>query len=100
MEWFQTLLTALILLALGASVFYSFSYRRKRDPALRGLSAAKMNISMGLLLLLLAVMQVSQFEMSSLRLVLGTVFALIGLFNLFAGLKNRTYFRSLQNKSS
>lgn len=100
MQWLQMLLTVLVLLALGCSVFYSFSYRRQRDPARRGLSAANMNISMGLLLLLLAVMQVSQFQMSSLRLVLGTVFALIGLFNLFAGLKNRSYFRSLQNKSS
>jgi hypothetical protein len=100
MEWIQTVLTGLILLALTSSVFYSFSYRRKREPAQRGMYAAKMNISMGLLLLLLAAMQVSQFEMSLFRMIFSTAFALIGLFNLFAGFKNRSYFRSLQNKSS
>lgn len=100
MNMFQMLMTALSLVALGSSVFYSFHYRRQRDPAAKGLSAAKMNISMGLLLLLFAVMQVAFFEMSSLRMVIGTLFALVGLFNLFAGLKNRSYFQSQMSKPS
>lgn len=100
MEWIQTLFIVLILLALAGSVFYSIRYRTQRDPAVKGLSAANMNISMGLMLMLLAFMQAFLFEMSTLRLVLATVFALIGLFNLFAGFKNRSYFQTLRNKSS
>ncbi|WP_438446142.1 YtpI family protein [Gorillibacterium sp. sgz5001074] len=95
MQWFQLLFITLILIALAGSVFYSFRYRRQRDPAAKGLSAAKMNISMGALLLLLALMQATLFEMSTLRLVMATLFALIGLFNLFAGFKNRSYYRTL-----
>ncbi|MNI96397.1 hypothetical protein D3C73_1548320 [compost metagenome] len=57
-----------------------------------------MNICMGLMLIGIAVLQVSLFEMSSLRLVLGTLFALIGLFNVFAGRKNLGYYQSLKSK--
>jgi uncharacterized membrane-anchored protein len=100
LEWYHWLLTVIALAALSLSVFYSFSYRRRQDHVLRGLYAAKMNIYMGLMLLDIAVLQVSLFEMSSLRLVLSTLFALIGLFNLFAGRKNLGYYQSLQKKAA
>lgn len=100
MQWYHLLLVAGIVLTLALSVLYSIGYRRQRDPVLRGLNAARMNISMGLLLIGLAVLQAALFKMSSLRLGLATVFALVGLFNLFAGRKNLVYYRSLRNKAA
>lgn len=97
LAWYHIVLLAVILLTLILSVGYSFRHRRQQNPSLKGLYAARMNISMGLLLLALAILQLALFDMSTGRLVLGTAFALLGLFNLFAGIKNHSYFRSLKS---
>lgn len=100
LEWYHSILLVLILISLTLSVFYSFSYRRKQEPCLRGIYMARMNMSMGLLLVLVSLLQAAMFEMSTLRLVLSVIFALLGLFNLFAGLKNHSYFRKQHDTST
>lgn len=97
-EWYHLLLAAVIAITLSLSVWFSLRYRRQQDKMLRGLYAAKMNMSMGSMLLLIAVLQVVLFEMSSLRLALAAIFALTGLFNLFAGRKNLEYYRLLSSR--
>jgi len=96
MAWYQYVLTVLIVASLGFSVFYSFRYRLHKDPQARGLYAARMNISMGMLLILLSLVQLFQFEMNTVRLVIGALLLLLGLFNLFAGLRNHSRFRFQQ----
>jgi hypothetical protein len=47
-----------------------------------------MNISMGLMLISISVIQLFLFTGSSVRVVVGAVMLLLGLFNLFAGIRN------------
>ncbi|EXX91594.1 hypothetical protein BG53_09410 [Paenibacillus darwinianus] len=90
----QWLLAGGILLTLLLTVFYSYKARRNADGRLRGLYAARTNICMGFMLVFMSLMQMVLFSGSSLRIVIGAVFLLLGLFNLFAGLKNHSLFRS------
>jgi hypothetical protein len=85
-------LGALIVLTSFLSVFFSIRARRSADGRLRGLYAARMNISMGVMLILIAIIQMFMFSGSTLRVIIGAVFMLLGLFNLFAGMRNHGYF--------
>ncbi|WP_276354168.1 YtpI family protein [Cohnella caldifontis] len=85
-------LGALIVLSCIGSVVFSFRYRRSADGRLRGLYAARMNVCMGLMLVFIALIQMFLFSGSTLRVVIGAVFLLLGLFNLFAGLRNHSHF--------
>lgn len=88
----QMTLTTLIVIALCFSLFFSYRFRRESDPKRRGLLAARMNISMGLMLIIIAVTQLFFFEDSVTRRIFGTVCLLLGLFNLFAGIRNHLHF--------
>lgn len=81
-----------IIAALVLSVFYSIRSRRQNDARLRGLYAARLNICMGLMLMSIALFQFSFFSGSSIRVVVGALFLLLGLFNLFAGIRNHSFF--------
>lgn len=89
----QILLSAGILITLVATVYYSFRYRRQADARLRGLYAARMNIVMGLMLVLIALIQMLLFQGSTLRVIIGAIFMLLGLFNMFAGLRNHSLYK-------
>jgi hypothetical protein len=89
MEWIQSGLSLLIVATLVLSAVLSIRYRRQREPRLRGLYAAHMNISMGAMLIIVAVSQLFFFTDSNVRRIFGIVCVLLGLFNLFAGLRNR-----------
>lgn len=91
----QIVLAVLIALSCAASVLYSVRYRRTPDTRLRGLFNARMNISMGLMLILMAIIQMFLFSGSTVRVIIGAVFMLLGLFNLFAGLRNHAHFSRL-----
>lgn len=88
----QIVLAVLIALACTASVLYSVRYRRTPDGRLRGLYNARMNISMGLMLILMAIIQMFLFSGSTVRVIVGALFLLLGIFNLFAGLRNHAHF--------
>ncbi|UUZ93307.1 YtpI family protein [Paenibacillus sp. P25] len=88
----QYTLGALIVITLLISVYYSYRYRRESDPKRRGLYASRMNIAMGVMLIFIAVTQLFFFTDSIVRRIFGTVCALLGLWNLFAGIRNHGYF--------
>lgn len=88
LEWIQSILFILVLLSFFASIYFSITYRRQKDPTLRGLFMARMNISMGLLLIFLSIIQLFLFTPSNTRVALGLIFFLVGLFNLFSGIRN------------
>ncbi|MBD0382773.1 YtpI family protein [Paenibacillus sedimenti] len=92
MFWIQILLFVLICITLAVSVYFSFRSRRETETAKRGLYAARMNICMGLMLILIAVTQLFFFSESSFRRIFGTICVLLGLFNLFAGIRNHGHF--------
>lgn len=96
LSWIQTILFVVIVLMLVLSVFYSFRYRREQDAVKRGLYASRMNICMGLMLAVIAVTQLFFFTDSAFRRIFGTVCLLIGLFNLFAGIRNYSHFQRMK----
>lgn len=81
-----------ILATLVLSVNFSFRSRRSADPTQRGLLAARMNICLGLMLIALALLQMFIYSGSTLRVFVGSVFLVLGIFNLFAGLRNHAFF--------
>ncbi|WP_127585245.1 YtpI family protein [Paenibacillus koleovorans] len=95
----QTLLAAVILVTLGGSVYFSFKHRQQTNAKLRGLQAAKMNICMGIMLIAIALVQMLMFSGSTVRVIIGAVMMLIGLFNLFAGIRNHGYFDRMKTDS-
>lgn len=88
----QVILFSVICLLLGLSVYFSFRSRRETDAARRGLFSARMNICMGLMLVLIAITQIFFFSESSFRRIFGTVLILLGVFNVFAGIRNHGHF--------
>lgn len=95
MIYIQTTLSLLIVIALGFTVFYSFRHRREQDIAYKGLYASRMNIAMGIMLVIIAISQLFFFTDSVTRRIFGTVCLLLGLFNLFAGIRNHGQFSRL-----
>lgn len=84
-----------ILLALVSWVVFSYRMRRATDPKVRGLHGARVNLSMGALLILASIVQFALFEPDTVRIIVGSAFLLLGLFNLFAGLRNHAHFRRM-----
>ncbi|CAH0117755.1 MULTISPECIES: YtpI family protein [unclassified Paenibacillus] len=95
-ETIESVLYFLAVAALIGSVVYSFKFRRAADPRVRGLNMSKMNIFMGLLLVILAIIQMFMFSGSTLRVIIGAVFMVIGLFNIFAGIRNHSHYKRIK----
>lgn len=94
-ETLQIILAVLVICTAGLSAYFSFKARREADGKVRGLMSAKLNINMGLMLIFIAILLMLLFSGSSVRVVVCALFMLLGLFNLFAGMRNRTYFTRL-----
>ncbi|MFB9752567.1 YtpI family protein [Paenibacillus hodogayensis] len=88
MQWLHGALLIVFACSLFGSVFYSVRYRRQQARKARGIDAAKMNMSMGAMLVSISLIQLFLFEGSSVRVIVGLVMLLLGLFNLFAGIRN------------
>ncbi|MFD0673423.1 YtpI family protein [Cohnella sp. GCM10027633] len=91
----QIILALLVVATLALSAFYSFKSRRTADGRWRGLFASRMNINMGLMLIFLSILLLTMFSGSSVRVVVSSLFLLLGLFNLFAGIRNRSHYSRL-----
>jgi Zn-dependent protease len=89
------LMILICLLSLG-SVYYSYKSRRSADARARGMNAALMNICMGFMLVLIAIFFMLAYSGSTLKVIVGAMFIVLGLFNLFAGLRNHSIYRSMK----
>ncbi|QGQ97811.1 hypothetical protein EHS13_24430 [Paenibacillus psychroresistens] len=94
LSYFSFFLTTVILLSLLATVFYSYRSRLQTDAFKKGVLSSKMNISMGFMLVSMALLQIFLFEANNMRTVLGIIFLLLGLFNFFSGARNLMHYRS------
>lgn len=81
-------LYAALIVSSICSIVFSLKSRRSLDPRTRGLAQAKMNISMGFMLIVLALIQMFMFSGSTVRVVVGALFMVLGAFNIFAGIRN------------
>ncbi|WP_068619920.1 MULTISPECIES: YtpI family protein [Paenibacillus] len=92
----EYVLYAILIIACVGSVYFSLRSRRSTDPAARGLYAAKMNVSMGVMLIVLAIIQMFMFSGSTIRVIIGALFMVLGAFNIFAGLRNIGFYSRRQ----
>jgi hypothetical protein len=87
-------LTFAILLSLIFTVFYSYRSRTHKDTYKRAVFAAKMNISMGFMLVFMAMLQIFLFDANTMRTILGIIFLLLGLFNFFSGVRSYMHYNA------
>ncbi|MBP1993267.1 YtpI family protein [Paenibacillus eucommiae] len=97
-EKIQLILSTFIVIALACSFYFSFRSRKEKNPNKRGLYLSKMNIFLGIMLLLIAITQLFFFTDSNLRRIFGIVCFLLGFFNLFSGIRSNGIYRRLRDQ--
>jgi hypothetical protein len=93
----------IVIFSAVFAIYYSmktFRYRRSGDFDWMRFFNAKANISMGIMLLTMGWIQLFSFgaETTGWRIVVGVVFAALGLFNLLAGMRNYKVYKAEVNK--
>lgn len=96
----QYVLSPGIFISLLFSIYFSVKSRQAKEPITKGLLAAKLNISMGSMLIFISAVQLFLSNESTLRIILGAIFLVLGLFNIFAGLRNQSYFRAKEKQQA
>ncbi|MCU6712432.1 YtpI family protein [Paenibacillus sp. J5C_2022] len=97
-ELIQWVIAPCILISLMGSVWFSIKSRRTTDVKAKGISSARMNMCMGAMLIFIAAVQLLLSGESTLRVVIGAIFLVIGVFNLFAGIRNQGYYQRLKEQ--
>ncbi|MFS0870044.1 YtpI family protein [Paenibacillus xylanilyticus] len=92
-------LIAIFAIAMVCSALNSIRSHRATNTADAGLYRSWTNIWMGGMLVVLSVILMFVFTGSSLSIVVEALFLIIGAYNLFAGLRNRSYYVRLQEHS-
>ncbi|WP_308638679.1 YtpI family protein [Paenibacillus silvisoli] len=96
----ETALHWLIVIIVCASsllsAYFSYKARRSADTRVRGVNAARMNMSMGVMLIFIALFMMLAYSGSTIKVIIGALFIVLGLFNLFAGLRNSSVYRSMK----
>jgi hypothetical protein len=90
------LLIIFICLTSVLSVVFSFKSRRAADIRLKGMNAARLNMCMGTMLVLIALFMMLAYSGSTVKVIIGALFIVLGLFNLFAGLRNHSIYRAMK----
>lgn len=80
------------------SVFYSFKMRRERELNQRGYYQAINNMWLGVAMLLVGYIFIISFSSGTVKIIIVTLLALLGLFNLYAGTLNYFKFKRLLGK--
>jgi len=78
-----------VLASLIGSVYYSVNGRRREmHPLEARMTLGKMNMSLGVLLLLFGINQYTYEPLTTVRVIVGLMFLLVGLFNFIKGTRN------------
>ncbi|KGE16277.1 YtpI family protein [Paenibacillus wynnii] len=89
----------LAVFSINAAIF-SIASRRAVDPLVKGQKRSIMNVLMGAMLVDLALMAMFLFHGSTLGIVVEAIFIIIGLFNIFSGLRSNGYYNRIKSGSS
>jgi len=92
-NWIYTLLDFIFVFFLCSTIFYSVRYHRQKEPIKRGIDTARMNVSMGIMIADIGVIQLISADL--LHTIIGAIFLVLGSYNLFAGIRNYKHFKSL-----
>ncbi|WP_238654778.1 YtpI family protein [Paenibacillus piscarius] len=93
------LLFALMVVFMISAAVYSYSSRRAADPLVKGAKRSVMNMLLGGMLVTLSLMSMFIFRGSTLNIVIEAVFLVLGLFNIFSGLRSYSYYSRARSRS-
>ncbi|MEK3794807.1 YtpI family protein [Paenibacillus sp. FSL R7-0204] len=93
------LLFALLVIFMVCAAAYSISSRRTADPLIQGTRRSIMNMLLGGMLVTLSLMSMFIFRGSTLNVVIEAAFLLLGLFNIFSGLRSFSYYSRMRSRS-
>ncbi|MBN2908979.1 hypothetical protein JQC72_05505 [Polycladomyces sp. WAk] len=99
MKTLLSFFVAIIIVTAILVFIYNMAARRSEGNR-RGFHQAKMNISMGVMFLAIAGMHFATPGGAWLRTLLNTLILLIGLINLYYGIKHYRHFRTLLDRES
>lgn len=99
MAYVQYVLYGLWVLACIGSAYFSVTGRRSKDQLDRAIYGATTNIMMGCMLIILAFIFMLIFSGSTVSIVIEALFLVLGAFNIFAGLRNRGYYKKIKASS-
>lgn len=88
----------LVIFVIGAAV-YSVSSRRATDPLHKRLKRSVMNIMLGAMLITLSLMSMFLFRGSTINIIVESIFLVIGVFNIFSGIRSYSYYNRNQRQS-
>lgn len=90
----QYLLYFTAIAAVAFWIYFSIQSKRTKNEKTRGLYIARTNMAMGLMLMSIGSVQLFLYGFESwIRVIIGFIFILLGLFNLFAGIRNHSFFK-------
>ncbi len=89
MSW---LVFTLLIVQLLLTVYFSFRARRAKDMTVRMIHFARMNIMIGVTFLTLSLAQLFLSPYSWWRVAFAIVVMLIGLYNLYVGIRNHGFY--------
>ncbi|NMO95503.1 YtpI family protein [Paenibacillus lemnae] len=95
-DMLKYVLIALLAISTLAAARNSIYARRKKDPLDRGMHRASTNIWMGVMLVVLSVLAMFMFSGSTLAVIVEAIFMVLGAFNIFAGIRSRSYLNRQQ----
>ncbi|WP_342555190.1 YtpI family protein [Paenibacillus sp. FSL R7-0652] len=98
-EVFKYVLIALFAIAMICSAVNSIRSRRTSDKNDAGLYRSWTNIWMGCMLVILSLILMFVFTGSTLSVVVEALFLVMGAYNVFAGIRNRSYYARLRQHS-
>jgi hypothetical protein len=90
MDLFRWILFFVIIYGALNALRYSRGSKKATDAKDRGIQTARMNMYLGTMLVSMALIQILYYEGSTVRIVIGSIFLLLGLFNVLAGYRNFT----------
>ncbi|WP_139491752.1 YtpI family protein [Brevibacillus dissolubilis] len=91
--WFAFYFTGIIA-ALAMSVYYSVTARRRGiHPLESRMTLGKMNVALGLLMLLFGANQYTFEDLTTVRIVIGALLMFVGAVNFYLGGKNYVNYR-------
>ncbi len=90
----------LMIIQLGLTTYFSLRARRHSDPLKRGINFARMNIMIGVLFMTLSLAQLFTAPFRNLFVAFAIFVLLIGLYNLFVGIRNHITFSQLLDVES
>ncbi|MFS1511808.1 YtpI family protein [Chengkuizengella sp. SCS-71B] len=98
MDFLNLIPLIIVLVAAWLSFYFSMKARRTKDAKQQGLMRSRMNMSIGVGLITIACIQLFLFEFTWTRFIVGIIFLLLGIANIYGGIRNHVQIMKFMNQ--